>query len=62
MTYRADSHEIVETVRVRDHVFAARCSCGHESEGPNPDTARKRHGIHAAIQDARATLREASER
>ncbi len=56
-----NGHGFVETVRFREYVFEARCECGHTSEGPNPDTARKRHDIHAAIQEARAALEEGSE-
>ena len=49
-------HGLVAVDRNGEFAFTARCSCGHESAGPNLLTAEKRHDIHAQIQAARAAL------
>lgn len=54
-------HELTAVDRISDFTFAALCECGHEATGPNPETARKRHDIHAQIQHARAALEQAKE-
>lgn len=51
------NHALASERHDRDFCWVAVCACGHESEGPNPETARKRHGIHEQIQVARAALR-----
>lgn len=53
-------HDLHCVERLREFEHVAFCECGHQSTGPNPDTARKRHDIHVAIQEARAALREGS--
>lgn len=52
------SHDLTSVEREREFLYVAKCECGHESKAPNPDTARKRHDIHASIYHARAALEE----
>ncbi len=51
------THDVSLVRRVSPHRVVVVCACGHEVEGPNEDTARKRHGLHERIEDARAALR-----
>lgn len=54
------THDVIE-LREEPHRVVAVCACGHEAEGPNEDTARKRHLPHKWIQEAREPLKGGDE-